>query len=74
MKKQAHRRQIIKVKNIPSWEEFERLQRENPNEYKRLYCESMKCLNKRAIRIATAAIIISTISILLSLTEWLLMR
>lgn len=34
----------MKVRDIPKCEEFERLQHENPAEYRRLYRESMECL------------------------------
>lgn len=64
----------MKVKNIPKREEFERLQRENPAEYRRLYRESMECLDKATKRNSYAAIIISAISILLTLTRWLLLK
>lgn len=64
----------MKIKDIPKWEEFERLQRENPAEYRRLYRESMKCLNRATTRVSHAAIIISAISILLTLTRWLFLK
>ena len=53
----------MKVRDIPKWKEFERLQRENPAEYRRLYRESMGCLDKATRRNSYAAIIISAISI-----------
>lgn len=64
----------MKVRDIPKWEEFERLQRENPAEYRRLYRESMECLDKSTTRLSKIAIIISAISILLSLTRWLFLK
>lgn len=64
----------MKVRDIPKCEEFERLQRENPAEYRRLYRKSMECLDKATRRNNYAAIIISAISILLTLTRWLLLK
>lgn len=64
----------MKVKDIPGQKEFERLLRDDPKEYRRLYRESMKCLDKATARASYAAIIIAAISILLTLTRWLLSR
>lgn len=64
----------MEVKDIPKWEEFERLQRENPAEYRRLYRESMKCLNRATTLTSYIAIIIAAISILLTLTRWLFLK
>ena len=64
----------MKVRDIPKWEEFERLQRENPAEYRRLYRESMKCLNRATIRASYIAIIVAAISILLTLTRLLFLK
>lgn len=65
---------MMKVKDIPKWEEFERLQKENPAEYRRLYRASMECLDKATKTASYIAIIISAISILLTLTRWLLTK
>lgn len=62
----------MKVRDIPKWEEFERLQRENPAEYRRLYRESMKCLNRATTRASYIAIAISTLTVLLFLMRVLL--
>jgi len=64
----------MKIKDIPKWEELERLQREDPEEYRRLYRESMKCLDKVTTRVSYAAIIVAAISILLTLTRWLFLK
>lgn len=64
----------MKVKDIPKWEEFERLQREDPAEYERLYRESMKCLTKASMRISIISIIISLVAILLSLMRVLIQK
>lgn len=64
----------MKIRDIPKWEEFERLQRENPEEYRKLYRESMKCLNRATTRTSYAAIIVAAISILLTLTRWLFLK
>ena len=64
----------MKVKDIPKWEKFERLQRENPAEYRRLYRESMKCLNRATTRASYVAITIAAISILLTLIRWLFLK
>lgn len=64
----------MKIRDIPKWEEFERLQRENPAEFDKLYRESIECLDKATTRASYAAIIISAISILLTLTRWLFLK
>lgn len=64
----------MKLKDIPKWEVFERLQRENPAKYRKLYLESMECLNRATTRASYAAIIIAAISILLTLTRWLFLK
>lgn len=64
----------MKVRDIPKWEEFERLQRENPAAFERLYRESIKCLNRATTRLSYIAITISAISILLTLTRWLFLK
>lgn len=63
---------ISKVKDIPNWNEFERLQRENPAEYRRLYRESMECLGRATRRLSHIAIAISTLTVLLFLMRVLL--
>ena len=64
----------MKVKDIPKWEEFERLQKEDPEEFDRLYKESMKCLNKAMTRISVISIIISLVAISLSLIRVLIRK
>ena len=64
----------MKVKDIPKWEEFERLRKEDPAEYERLYRESMKCLNKAMTRISVISIIISLVAISLSLMRMLIRK
>lgn len=64
----------MKIKDIPKWEEFERLQRENPAEYRRLYRESMKCLNRATTRASYAAIVLSVISIILFILREIWMK
>lgn len=64
----------MKVRNIPKWEEFERLKRENPEEYKRLYRESMECLNRATTRNSYVAIALSVISIILSILREIWMK
>ncbi len=64
----------MRMRDIPKPEEFERLRRENPLEYHRLYQASMKTLDRATTRLSYVAIIISAISILLTLIRWLLTR
>lgn len=64
----------MKVIDIPKWEEFERLKRENPEEYKRLYRESMECLNRATTRNSYVAISLSVISIILSILREIWMK
>ena len=64
----------MKVKDIPSDEEFKRLRREDPAEYRRLYHESLKCLHRATLRNSIAAVIIGLAAILLSLMRGLIMK
>lgn len=64
----------MKIKDIPSLEDFKKLQKEDPVKADKLYRESMEKLNRAATRLSVAAIILGAISILLSLTRWLLMK
>lgn len=64
----------MKVRDIPEWEEFERLRIENPAEYRRLYRESMECLNRAAKRLSYIAIALSVSSIILFIMRKIWMK
>lgn len=65
---------MMKVRDIPSEEEFERLRREDPKEYEKLYQASMECLDKASTRLSVISIIISHVSILLFLIRELITK
>ena len=64
----------MKVKDIPSDKEFERLKREDPAEFDRLYKESMKTLNRATTRLSTISMIIGLVTILLFLIRVLIKK
>lgn len=64
----------MKVKDIPSDKEFERLRKEDPAEFDRLYKESMKTLNRATTRLSTISMIIGLVTILLFLIRVLIKK